>query len=286
MLNGKVLTSTEITSAKRIVGEERAVEIVAKAGFDAWDFSMLDITNPEHPVRQKDYIKYVKHLKRIGEDNGIHCNQSHAPCPTHKPEIWDLQKLAIECTAEAGGKICVIHPLRNDPYEENANKYRELLPFAKDCGVKIATENMWNWDDVKDQAFEWACSTHKTFKELVEYVNDPYLIACVDVGHAEMRGLNTSCDKLIRALGKHCQALHIHDNDLWHDDHTIPGKGLIDFNKMLDALVDINYDGYFTLEAYRYADGRTKDNLLDAFKELSVAVRKLANNFEERMQNK
>ena len=35
--------STEISSARRLVGEERAVEYVAKAGFDAWDFSMFAI---------------------------------------------------------------------------------------------------------------------------------------------------------------------------------------------------------------------------------------------------
>ena len=36
-----MLTSTEISSAAKIVGEERAVEYCAKAGFDAWDFSMF-----------------------------------------------------------------------------------------------------------------------------------------------------------------------------------------------------------------------------------------------------
>ena len=34
-------TSTEIASVARITGEERAIELIAKAGFDAWDFSMF-----------------------------------------------------------------------------------------------------------------------------------------------------------------------------------------------------------------------------------------------------
>ena len=33
--------STEINSIARIVGDERAVEYVARAGFDAFDFSMF-----------------------------------------------------------------------------------------------------------------------------------------------------------------------------------------------------------------------------------------------------
>ena len=32
--------STEIKSAARHVGEEKAVELIAKAGFDAWDLTM------------------------------------------------------------------------------------------------------------------------------------------------------------------------------------------------------------------------------------------------------
>ena len=35
--------STEIGSASKIVGEKKAVELVAKAGFDAWDFSMFNM---------------------------------------------------------------------------------------------------------------------------------------------------------------------------------------------------------------------------------------------------
>ena len=35
--------STEIGSAAHLIGEERAIESLAKAGFDAWDFSMFDM---------------------------------------------------------------------------------------------------------------------------------------------------------------------------------------------------------------------------------------------------
>ena len=38
---GLMKISTEIASAAALVGEEKAVEYTAKAGFDAWDFSML-----------------------------------------------------------------------------------------------------------------------------------------------------------------------------------------------------------------------------------------------------
>ena len=37
--------STEIQSISKIVGMEKAVELCAKAGFDAWDFSMFSMCN-------------------------------------------------------------------------------------------------------------------------------------------------------------------------------------------------------------------------------------------------
>ena len=36
-------TSTEIQSIVDVVGEEKTIEMIAKAGFDAWDFSMFNM---------------------------------------------------------------------------------------------------------------------------------------------------------------------------------------------------------------------------------------------------
>ncbi|MBE6934364.1 MAG: hypothetical protein E7462_04860 [Ruminococcaceae bacterium] len=52
------------------------------------------------------YLKYVRQLRKIAEDNGITCNQSHAPFPSF-PCVFDLLKRAIECTAEMGGERCI-----------------------------------------------------------------------------------------------------------------------------------------------------------------------------------
>ena len=125
--------STEIGSSSKIVGSEKAIEMVAKAGFDAWDFSMcnlvnvdwrtIEITPNDHPLNGKDYVSYAKKLRKIGEDNGIHCNQSHAPFPSCAKGIEPYIKKAIECTAIAGGEICIVHPDNNKSAEENAEFY-------------------------------------------------------------------------------------------------------------------------------------------------------------------
>jgi sugar phosphate isomerase/epimerase len=42
--------------------------------------------------------------------------------------------------------------------------------------------------------------------------------------------------------------LHIHDNDYKGDQHQLPYMGRIDWNKVTEALGEIDYDGDFTYE--------------------------------------
>lgn len=282
--------STQTSSAASIVGDEKAVELIAKAGFDAWDFSMFTMCDydwekgvlrpNDHPLAGTDYLAFARRLKQIGLDNGIICNQSHAPFPTKCAAIRSYYKRAIECTAEAGGEICIIHPDNDKTAEENAELYNELLPFAKDYGVKIATENMWNWNSEKNESSFAACATSEDFVKHIDVVNDDFLVACLDIGHAEMRGSGSGAVNMIHALGHRLQALHIHDNDKWHDNHKIPFSMNIDFAPIVKALKDINYQGYFTLEADNYLNGRTEENVFDGICDLKNSVQKLADMFE------
>lgn len=283
--------SINIGPHAKIVGEKKAVEYVAKAGFDAWDLSMLNIYRydeksdsalaSESPFVQPGYLKFVRELKKIGEDSGIYCNQSHAPFPVRLKGMDYFLKRTIECTAEAGGKICVIHPNNNKSAEENAQMYFELLPFAKNYGVKIATENMWNWDNEKDIAAPAACSDEVDFKAHLDAVNDDFFVACLDIGHAEMMGLGTTAEKMIYALGDKLQALHIHDNDKKHDNHQIPLSMDIDFKKVVYALKKVGYRGDFTLETDGYFENCAAQDVLNRLIELKNSARKLADMFEK-----
>lgn len=285
--------STEIWSSANILGEERAIYELAKAGFDAWDFSMFEMARIDwstykvqpstHPLSGNDYVAFAKKLRKIGEDNGIYCNQSHAPFPSLVPGIRDLLKRAIECTAIAGGEHCIIHPDNHRSAEENAEMYFELLPFAKECGVKIATENMWNWDGNNNHATPAACSHHDNFLAHIKAVNDPNFVACLDIGHAEMKGLDTSAKQMILTLGDKLEALHIHDNDKWHDSHRIPFSMDINWEEVVGALKQINYKGVFTLEADAHirTTAKTEEEAIREIANLQKAARRLADMFEK-----
>lgn len=67
-------TSTQIETASVLVGEEKAVEYVAKAGFDAWDFFQvlpcdydwrLGAVRPTtHPLAGENYLAFARKLNR------------------------------------------------------------------------------------------------------------------------------------------------------------------------------------------------------------------------------
>ena len=282
-------TSTEIGSLLDAVTFERAIELVAKAGFDAWYFSMFPLVSYDKKtdtVIKKDmrfcgdgYIEFAKELRRVGEKHGIYCNQAHAPFPS-VPKMMPYIRRAIECTAAAGGKICVVHPWNDATPEENAQMYRELLPLAKSLGVKIATENMWNWDIEREVAAEAACSLPDNFNEHLDLVNDGDLVACLDLGHAEMFQDRTSAPEMIRALGPRLKALHIHDNDRRHDSHAIPFTMDIDFGEIIDALREIGYSGDFTLEADGYVLKR-EEEVPPHLEKLYSAITRFCRMFEE-----
>ena len=278
-------TSTEIGSIAKLVGERKAVELVGKAGFDAWDFSLGGmgdwdwerkvIKDIPHPLKESQYLEFARELKKIGEAYGMVCNQSHAPFPTNCMPL-DYMKRSIECTAEVGGKICIIHPNNDGTAEENAEFYHKILPFAKDYGVKIATENMYNWEKGASTSCFAACATIESFLKHLELVDDPYLVACLDIGHAEMQGSGDGAVPMIKALGNHLQALHIHDNDKIRDSHQIPFSMSIDFEAIAKVLKEVNYEGYLTLEAAEYLPKYyTAETAFEGVKNLLESTKKL-----------
>ena len=219
-------------------------------------------------------------MKQVGLDNGIVCNQSHAAYPTYCKDIRDTFERALECTAEAGGEICVIHPDNYKSAEENAEMFFEYLPIAKKYGVKIAAENMWSWSEEKHCVVSAACSDPESFNAHLDAVNDDFFVACLDIGHAHMKGLGTGAPEMIRALGSRLQALHIHDNDFLHDSHQIPFSMNIDFDAVAKALKEIKYSGYLTLEAVSYPAKFNAENVFDAVCDMHAAAKRLSDMIE------
>lgn len=287
-----MLVSGHIETLLKYGDYKNAIKSMKEAGFPAFDLSINPKPWPlpeSFFIRTKTFkeilaetkddrewvsVELAKELRKYADEIGIVCNQTHAPYPTawvgdepYNEDVFKLLVESLEITAIMGAKVCVLHPCNDYTPKENVeNVYIKLLPYAKKFGVLVGVENMWNWDRVRNIALPAACSSAENFKAHMDLLPEEYFCACVDTGHAEMGGLATSAYDMIKTLGKRVKALHVHDNDLFNDDHALPYLGKIDFEKIYQALNEIGYDGDVTFEVGNFLSSFPDELYMEALK--------------------
>lgn len=243
--------STTNAGITKQYSREESLSLIKEAGFDCFDLSMMQV---DEFFASERYLENAKNLKEYINRLGLKCNQTHSIFPVYHKTINQDEtnkrilytKRILEISKYLGARNCAVHPINDFSEEQNYDFYQLFLPLANELDINIATENMWNWNDGK--ASLAACSNHDNYKKLLDMVNDRHFVACVDVGHAEMDGLNTSAPKMIETLNQYVKCLHIHDNDRHYDRHNMTLFEYIDFDLILDSLARINYQGDITFE--------------------------------------
>lgn len=262
--------STETYSLSARLGDTKALELFAKAGFDALDYSMYgDIRNS--PVFSEDYKQYAQTLRRLAGDCGLYFNQAHAPfgyrfSDYQDPKLIADTRRAIEFAASLGVRKIVVHPVncqeRTNQLAYNLDFYGQFDPVCSELGIKIAIENMWGYDPVSRRFFQNVCSNGTELAQYVDAMGKNFC-ACLDVGHCVLVGEKP--EEAVHQLGEaRLCALHIHDNNLLDDDHLLPYSGKIDWDAFMAALLEIDYRGEFTLEALSWFRNVPEDFLFDA----------------------
>ncbi|MBQ7643069.1 MAG: sugar phosphate isomerase/epimerase [Clostridia bacterium] len=275
----KIVTLTSQSSVR--FGDEKALQLIKQAGFDGYDYSFF--TKKSTEILWSDgYREYFENLRKFADGIGLPCLQTHSPSEyslldeKQAEEYVKITLRSIEATEILGAKIVVVHPEKWFSAEQNKAFYDKVLPAAKKAGVIIATENMFRWKDEKcEVTAPGACGTAEDFVRHIDLMNDPSFKGCLDIGHSQM----VNCEgavALIKALGKEriC-ALHVHDNDLYHDDHVFPFIGKSDWKEICKALKDIGYDGHFTFEADATLKNYPSELIGDCLKLLAATGRYL-----------
>ena len=268
-------------------GDEEGIRRMARAGFDAVDYTFNEMVNPNCIWNTDKFQDYAKRLRTVAEENGLFFNQAHAPFLFDWDSMWQTEQFdavilptierSLLCAALLGVPQIVVHPIHHIRYhgnEEmlwdwNMDYYHRLLPLAKQYGVKIALENMWQTDPKRECGDSDVFSHPREFKEFLDVLDDPYAVACVDVGHAGLAGEDPA--DLLRILGSRVKALHIHDNRHKVDDHTLPYLGKLDWDSITKALGEIDYRGDFTFEVTSYLTP-FDDEMADAALRFQVEV--------------
>lgn len=166
---------------------------------------------------------------------------------------------SIDCADKLGAKIVTLHPAL-EPYglkmekmvELEIEAYRKICAYAKKRNIKIGLEN-------EAQTCFWfpdrACKIN-LLVDTIQKIKSTNFGLTLDIGHA-----NVSKENYLEAIKKHHgKILHIHAHDNLGeakinlskfkrpDPHLAPGKGNIQWKKVINLLKKIGYKGYFELE--------------------------------------
>ena len=261
----KVGTSTGSLIQK--FGDELAIIKLAEAGFDCIDFGCFhySIHSADSIFNQSDdkFKAYFTHLGEVAANAGIEVGQLHSPMPSYTGKadedefLFKIQEKSIKAASYMNSKYIIIHPcipgqyrynhFRKECKEINMEFYRRLLPTLVKYNVKLAVENMFNYDPVRKCICPTVCTTADEMADYIDTLNDEHFVACLDVGHAHLTG--DTPENMARILGNRLETLHIHDNNGLSDEHKIPYHGNINWNNFVKVLPEIGYKGSFSFEA-------------------------------------
>ncbi|MEM8488707.1 MAG: sugar phosphate isomerase/epimerase family protein [Bacteroidota bacterium] len=130
-----------------------------------------------------------------------------------------------------------------DAYTRSQHEIRKVLPLAREVGVKIALENVWN---------HFLLSPLE-FARYIDEFESPWIGAYFDVGNIVNYGWP---EQWIRTLGSRILKLDIKefsrqkrdDEGLWKGFAAPLGEGDCDWPAVRKALADIGYTGWATAE--------------------------------------
>ena len=225
-------------------------------GYDAVDYNGL-AAEPGcgiFALNDEEFERILLRDKAEIEAAGLEICQTHGvwPYDDTKPEQkalkFEAMVKSIRGTAIIGSEYVIVHPVmpfgwKESPHHEkdvleNIEYMKQLVPYAEKYNVKIALENMPNP--------YVPCGSVEELAECIDAVNSPYLVACLDVGHSTAVGCDAG--EAVRILGSRLHCLHVHDNDGKHDFHWFPYYGVTNWTNFTDALKEIGYAGYMSIE--------------------------------------
>lgn len=248
-------------------GYEGMYRIYGQAGFECTDYGLDQLVNDNDVLSGPDFRAEAEKIRSCAEANGLQINQVHVPF-TWRGSMWNDEKTfeeiifprhirALEIAGIFGAKVAVVHPLHHFTYpgheeeifERNMVFYRRLIPYAKEFGVKIGVENMYQVDPRRKHIIADTCAKIPEFIRYIDTLDSEQITACLDIGHTTLvEQLDEPWD-FIRALGHdRLGALHVHDTDYRGDLHTHPYNGIINWGEVTRALGEIDYVGDFTYE--------------------------------------
>ena len=284
-----MIISTQTLFLAKQYGLVKSVEMLADAGFDAIDISMDDVSSP---IFGEGYREFAEQLLAVARERGVKFIQAHAPFGggynNYINNLLPYMPRAFEFCSLVGIRNIVVHPPQPMRYYGNEQKifdmsiefYKSLAPVAKQYGVRIAIENMWQRHPINQNIVDDIIADPAELARMYDTLADPETFTvCLDIGHVALCGREPE-DAVRTVGGERLGCLHIHDVDYRSDLHTLPGVSKINWQRVCEALAEVDYKGAFNLEADNFYLGFIPEQHAIAAKFMADISRAFANKIE------
>ena len=270
------------TNAFKRYSLEDSIREIAKVGYSGVEI-LCDIPHAYAPTFTDDQVRSLK--KTLASSNmqisNLNAFTLYAIGDTYHPSwIEDSREIRIEHTIECiklakkieakhlstepGGPVQPLPPASFSPSPQQQHQdISQLEKIFLDGVTRVA--KMAEEEDVKvliEPEPGLLIENSRQFKNfMAKIINSKYIRLNFDIGHFYC--VNEDPAKVVYELSDYIE--HFHLADIAHTrihNHLIPGKASIDFRSVFDAMDDIGYRGFVTVELYPY-----QDNPVDAAKE-------------------
>ncbi len=245
-VQGQLKKSVLINMLPRDLSYLDRFKLAIDVGFEG--IEMQTISDP----KEADTIKEASEKAKLRIHSVM--NMGHWEWPYSSPNPEDIKKghermeTSLRNAKLWGADVVLLVPAVVKPdvtildaWKRSQPEIRKLIPLAKDLGVVIGIEPVWN---------KFLLTPYDTAKYVDEF-NSPWVKAYFDVGNVVMYGFP---QEWIRALGKRIVKFHIKDFKSESRQFVPLREGSIDWKEVRKAIGEIGYNGWVTTEVSKSSE--------------------------------
>lgn len=238
---------------------ERAMSFIREVGYDAIEIAPFTVNKNVRNISQEERQNIKDLAKKTGiEISGIHwvlvktegLHLTHPDSSIRQTTTEYFIELVKFCRDIGGKYIINGSPKQRDvldgvtyqqAWEWGTESFKAPVKLAEECGITICLEPLapseTNFINTAEEAVKFASQFQSEAMSTI-----------LDV--KAMSSESLSIPEIIKNTGKNFSYFHANDANL-----KGPGFGDVDFVPIAKALIDVEYDGFVSVEVFKFEEG-------------------------------